>query len=146
MVGGVIAHNLGHNCQKARFIGGQVFQVYSKVIQIYIHTHTHPFLDCFHYTLLQDIEYSFLCYTVGCLFSIYQCVSVSKGLPSWLSGKKIHLPVQELQETWVSSLGGEDPLEKEMAIHCSILAWEISWTEEPGRLQFMGLQESDTIQ
>ena len=38
------------------------------------------------------------------------------------------------QETWVSSLGLEDPLEKEMAIHSNILAWEILWTEEPGEL------------
>ena len=40
--------------------------------------------------------------------------------------------------TRVQSLGGEDPLEKEMATHSSILSWEISWTEEPGRLQSMG--------
>ena len=40
----------------------------------------------------------------------------------------------------VHSLGREDPLEKEMATYCSILAWEIPWTEEPGRLQSMGLQ------
>ena len=44
-----------------------------------------------------------------------------------------------MQETQVQSLGGEDPLEKEMATHYSILAWEIPWTEEPGRLQFVGL-------
>ena len=43
-------------------------------------------------------------------------------------------------ETWVQSLGWEDPLEKGMATHSSILAWRISWTEEPGRLQSMGLQ------
>ena len=49
-----------------------------------------------------------------------------------------------MQETWVRSLGQEDPLEKEMAIHSSILAWKISWTEEPDGLQSMGLQESDT--
>ena len=46
----------------------------------------------------------------------------------------------ELHETWVSSLGQEDPLEKEMATHSSILAWEIPWIEEPGRLQSVGLQ------
>ena len=45
-----------------------------------------------------------------------------------------------VQETWVQSPGWEDPLEKGMAIHSSILAWRIPWTEEPGRLQFMGLQ------
>jgi len=45
-----------------------------------------------------------------------------------------------MQETLVRSLGGDDPLEKEMATHSSILAWEIPWTEEPGGLQSMGLQ------
>ena len=43
-----------------------------------------------------------------------------------------------MQETWILSLGQEDSLEKEMATHSSILAWEIPWTEEPGRLQSMG--------
>ena len=47
------------------------------------------------------------------------------------------------QETWVQSLSWEDPLEKEMATHSSILAWKIPWTEESGGLQSMGLQESD---
>ena len=45
-----------------------------------------------------------------------------------------------MQETQIQSLGQEDPLEKEMATHSSILAWEIPWTEEPGRLQSIGLQ------
>ena len=45
-----------------------------------------------------------------------------------------------MRETWVQSLGWEDPLEKEMAIHSSILAWKIPWTEESGRLQSMGSQ------
>ena len=45
-----------------------------------------------------------------------------------------------MQETRVPSLVGEDPLEKEMATHSSILAWEIPWIEEPGRLESMGLQ------
>ena len=60
-------------------------------------------------------------------------------LPWWLSGKRIFLPIWEM---WVQSLGWEDPLEKEIATHSSILAWGISWTEEPGRLQFKGLQKS----
>jgi len=46
----------------------------------------------------------------------------------------------ELQETQVQSLGQEDPLEKGMATHSSILAWRIPWTEEPSGLQFIGLQ------
>ena len=45
-----------------------------------------------------------------------------------------------MRETWVRSLGWEDPLEKEMAAHSSILAWKIPWMEEPGRLQSMGSQ------
>ena len=45
-----------------------------------------------------------------------------------------------MQETWVQFLSQEDPLEKEMATHSSVLAWEIPCTEEPGRLQSMGLQ------
>ena len=49
-----------------------------------------------------------------------------------------HLPT--MWETWVQSLGQEDLLEKEMATLLSILAWEIPWTEKPGRLQFMGSQ------
>ena len=49
-----------------------------------------------------------------------------------------------MQETLVQSLGQEDPLEKEMATHSSILAWKIPWAEEPGRLQSMESQESDT--
>ena len=47
------------------------------------------------------------------------------------------LPI--VRETWVRSLGREDPLEKAMATHSSTLAWKIPWTEEPGRLQSMGL-------
>ena len=49
-----------------------------------------------------------------------------------------HLPA--MWETWVQSLGREDPLEKEMAIHSSTLAWKIPWMEEPARLQSIGLQ------
>ena len=45
-----------------------------------------------------------------------------------------------LQETWFRSLGQEDPLEKGMATHYSILAWKVPWTEEPGGLQSMGSQ------
>ena len=55
-----------------------------------------------------------------------------------------HLPAK--RETWVRSLGWEDPLEKEMATHSSILAWRIPKTDEPGRLQSMGLQKVDTTE
>ena len=51
-----------------------------------------------------------------------------------------------MQETWVRSLGWEDPLEKEMTTHSSTLAWKIPWTEEPGRLQsIMGLQKDSDM-
>ena len=49
-----------------------------------------------------------------------------------------------IQEPWVRSLNQEDPLEKEMATHSNILAWEISWTEEPGGLQSVRSQKSQT--
>ena len=46
-----------------------------------------------------------------------------------------------MQEIWVQSLGQEHPLEKEIATHSSILAWEVPWTQEPGGLQSMGSKE-----
>jgi len=54
--------------------------------------------------------------------------------------------VLETQETWVQSLGLEDPLQEEMATHSSILDWRIPWTAEPGSLQSMGSQRSDTTE
>ena len=51
-----------------------------------------------------------------------------------------------MQETWVQSLGWEDPMEEEMATHSTIIAWEIPWTEEPGMLRSRGHKESDTAQ
>ena len=59
------------------------------------------------------------------------------GLPWWLSGKESACQFLPMWETGVQSLGWEDPLEKEMATHSSILAWEIPWTEEPDWLQAM---------
>ena len=50
-----------------------------------------------------------------------------------------------MQETWVQSLGREDPLEKEMAPHSNTLAWKIPWMEEPGRLQSMGSQSQTRL-
>ena len=49
--------------------------------------------------------------------------------------------LQAIQKTWVQSLSQEDPLEKGMATHCSILSWKTPWTEEPGGLQSMGSQK-----
>ena len=62
-------------------------------------------------------------------------------MAQWVKNPPI---MQETQEKQVQSLGQEDPLEKKMATHSSILAWEIPWTEEPGRLQSMGSQKSQT--
>ena len=56
-------------------------------------------------------------------------------MPQW---SRIRLAMQETPETWVRSLGREDPLEEEMATHSSVLAWRIPCTEEPGGLQSMG--------
>ena len=61
-----------------------------------------------------------------------------RGLPN--TGSAVKNP-PAMQEIWVLSLGGEDPLEKEMATQSSILAWEIPWSEEVGRLQSMGSQK-----
>ena len=52
--------------------------------------------------------------------------------------------MQDMHETWVQSLGWEDPLEKGMATYSSVLAWKLPWTEEPGRLWSMALQKSQT--
>ena len=62
-----------------------------------------------------------------------------KGLGASLVAQMVkRLPA--MQETWVRFLGWEDPLKKEMAIHSSTLAWKMPWTEQPDRLQSMGLQ------
>ena len=75
-----------------------------------------------------------LCWIIQCLYSFIFCYwgaflvsQMVKNLPG-------------MQETLVRSLGQEDPLEKEIAAHSSILTWRIPWTEEPGGLQLMGLQ------
>ena len=81
---------------------------------------------------LQDKEHS--------LTSCFSTCS-SQGLSWWLSGKESTYQCLPKKETQVQSLGQEDPLEKEMATHSSIFAWQIPWTEKPGGLQSMGLQK-----
>ena len=56
--------------------------------------------------------------------------------------KNSPVPMQETEETWVQSLGWEDPLEEGMGTHPSILAWRIPWTKEPGGLQSIGSQSA----
>ena len=78
----------------------------------------------------------------ACSFIICNCQSVLSiclfTFPSLVVQKVKHLP--SMQETWVRSLGQEDPLGKEIATYSSTLAWKIPWTKEPGRLQSMGSQ------
>ena len=80
--------------------------------------------------------------------SVGQSIGVSAllslGTPKSLRGLSRKLSGKEscaMKATWVQFLGWEDRLEKEMAVHSSILAWEFPWSEEPGRLQSMGLQK-----
>ena len=68
-------------------------------------------------------------YSKSSLFILYIVICIC-GFPGGSVVKNV-LPMQEMQATQVRSLGGEDHLEKEMATHSSILAWEISWTGEP---------------
>ena len=72
------------------------------------------------------------------LFAEVECPHLLEHNASLIAQLVNHLPA--MQETWVRSLGQKDPLEKEMAIHSSILAWRIPWTEKPSRLQSVGLQ------
>ena len=72
-------------------------------------------------------------------YHCFFCVDLFFGLLWWLSGKEFTAK----EETWVQSLGWEDLLKKRLATHSSIFAWEILWTEEPGKL-FMGSQKSWT--
>ena len=71
--------------------------------------------------------------------NVFWTVLIGSVLPWWLRIKNPPA-MQEAQETLVLLLGGEDPLEEEMAAYSSILAWEILWTEELGGLQSMGSQ------
>ena len=75
---------------------------------------------------------------------IYYLVGFSWGFPGGIRGlkKKIPLPMQEMQEMQLRSLGQKDSLEQEMVPNSSILAWKIPWAEEPGGLQSMGVQST----
>ena len=73
------------------------------------------------------------------LFSSVQHTDSALSIWGFPGGSEVkRLPA--MRETWVRSLGQEDPLEKEMATHSSTLAWRIPWTEEPGGLQSIGWQ------
>ena len=83
--------------------------------------------------MLQSIVHNELDMTEA---TIHTCIGLLLSFP----GGSVVKNLPAMQETWVQSLSWEE----EMATHSNILAWEILWTEEPGRLQSMGLQESDT--
>ena len=93
------------------------------IYNTYVFIHTYNMYMCT-YVYVHMCMYLYVHLYVFIYFPVAQTV---KNLPA-------------MQETWVQFLGQEDPLEKGMAIHSSILAWKIPWTEEPGRPQFMGLQ------
>ena len=79
---------------------------------------------------------------------IYYSIGFSWGFPGGVSGKKkkkIPLPMQEMQEMQVRSLGQKDSLEQEMVLNSSILAWKIPWAEEPVGLQSMEVQGTRRI-
>ena len=79
----------------------------------------------------------------GVLSGVANRTNILGPTEGFLGGSVVkNLPV--MHGMWVQSLDQEDPLEKEMATHSSILAWRISWTEEPGGLQSMGSQKSCT--
>ena len=114
---------------------------------IFIHTHMHTYIHPFKC----DIAFQPLICTLSRSFRYLQIFSSSQYtriiyflfelLAYSQKGSLVAQTVKNLpamQETWVQSLGQEDPLEKRMAIHSSILAWRIPWTEEPGRIQTMG--------
>ena len=69
-------------------------------------------------------------------------VQPRKGASQVVQWQRICLPMQEMPEVQIRSRGREDALEEEMATHSSILAWEITWTEEPGRVQSWGVSKS----
>ena len=97
----------------------------------------HLFCAAFCYEWHQSGCYCFVSFgeTNPLVFIISTGVS---GLPRWLSCKESTSVMQKTQETWVWSLGREDPLEEGVVTHTSILAWRIPWTKEPGRLQSTG--------
>ena len=107
-------------------------KVFIKIVQFYstdLHYHLY-------YNLYSHVYLSlFICF----LFCFFIGLSVFYGLPGWLNVKESTCNAGDI-ETQVQSLGWENPLEKEMATHSSILAWKIPRAEEPSRLQPMGLQ------
>ena len=101
-------------------------------------------LDCFLFSVSVSIRFLVYGYheifiSISVSIPIYVCVYIYLCDYASLVAQTVK-DLSAMQETRVRSLGWEDPLEKEMAAHSSILAWKIPWTAEPGRLQTIGLQ------
>ena len=143
----------------------QYLTLYLKIIKVkimphapHVHTHTRKYV-CYDVCVQHDFNFNYLLHM--CIWFIYYiyifilCIYIInlykyiytlltyiymlKGFPGGSAVKNLPA-VQEMQETWVRSLGGEDPLEVGMATHSSILAWKTPWTEEPGGLWSIGSQ------
>ena len=110
----------------------------SKVNQLYTYPLFFRVFSCVgHYRLLSWVP----CAILWVLLVIYFTYSsVYMGLPRWRSWSRTCLPMQKTWETWVWSLGQEDPLEEGTTIRFSVLAWRIPWTQEPGGLQSVASQ------
>ena len=106
---------------------------------IYIHIPT-LFKIIFPYRPFQSIEQSFLCYTEGSFQLSISYVTIY----GFSTGSLVKNSHAKQEKKHVQSLGLDDPLEQKQATYSKILAWKIPWTEEPGRLQPMGSQESQT--
>ena len=110
------------------------------------HTHTHIYFLCLPYKLVvlaRSVKWSyettstFSVWSLSSHLSLFQPhIHASEGFPDGSVVKNL----LAMQESWVPSLGQEDPLKEEMATHFSILAWKTPWTEDPGGLQSIGLQ------
>ena len=92
------------------------------------------YLNQLELNLFLSLEITSLLIIMPLVYSVFK--KKKKGFPDGSVVK--NLPANQETRAW--SLGQKDPLEKEMATHCSILAWQFPWTEEPGRLQSMGSQ------
>ena len=113
-------------------------KVFIKIVQFYsTDLYYHLYYNLYSYVYLSLFICFLFCFFIG-LFVYY-------GLPGWLNVKESTCNAGDI-ETQVRSLGWENPLEKEMATHSSILAWEIPWLEEPWGLQSMGSQKLDTTE
>ena len=98
--------------------------------------HIHTYVYMYMYMSYMCMSYTFICHIYIHVYVYVHSLGAS------ITAQSVRNP-PVVQETLVQFLSQEDPLEKEMATHSSILAWRIPWTEEPGGLHSMGSQESD---